>query len=205
MKIEDIISEKQLDVESAKGRYERARQEIEDILATAKAQNRSHLTESEDQRCELAFERVDKTKADLKKAETSLERANAIKAEDDKAEERLLTTHTTSAATRRQGGRGTATISAAGLTYGAGGSYDAAEESPWMDAATGRRASLGREGRFADHEVVRDESARHAERDKILVGTHGDFRSASAFAIDGRLARSNPDCLVEFHHRSCKK
>src|SRR6266704_4135498 len=97
MNIESIISEKQGDVESAKGRYDRARREIEDILATAKAQNRSHLTESEDRRCEAEFERVDRAKADLKKAETSLERANAIKAEDDKAEERLLIRHATGA------------------------------------------------------------------------------------------------------------
>src|SRR5213080_3768968 len=108
MKIEDIISEKQSDVASAKGRYDRARQEIEDILATAKAQNRSHLTESEDRRCEAAFERADKAKAEMTKAESSLERAQAIKAEDDLAEERLLTTHSTGAGMQRSGNRGTA-------------------------------------------------------------------------------------------------
>jgi HK97 family phage major capsid protein len=62
----------------------------------------------------------------------------------------------------------------AGLTYGAG-SYEGADASPWMDSATGRRASLGRNERFADHEVVRDEMQRQAERDKIITGTHGTF------------------------------
>src|SRR6266567_2318538 len=184
MNIESIISEKQGDVESAKGRYDRARREIEDILATAKAQNRSHLTESEDRRCEAAFERVDRAKADLKKAETSLERANAIKAEDDKAEERLLIRHATGAPRSADGEYNLCTRTGfsasdgrvtAHQTYGAGGSYEGSGDSPWMDSATGRRASLGRNECFADHEVVRDETARHAERDKILVGTHGTF------------------------------
>jgi HK97 family phage major capsid protein len=174
MKIEDIIAAKISELESARGRYDRARQDVEDILATAKAQNRSHLTESEDQRCEAAFDKADRAKAEVKKAESSLERANAIKAEDDEAEKRLLTVRDTNAGMRNRGQ--TAAIPAvngAGVLYGAGSQDERSSE--WVDATTGRRAALGRNERFADHEAVREEAARHAERDKIITGTHGSF------------------------------
>ena len=173
MNIESLITQYTSQLEAARTRYNRARQEVEDILATAKTQNRSHLTESEDQRCELAFEKVEKAKAEMTTAEASLAKVRAIEADDAEYVRQSQISIPTNAGMQARGRP--ETISATGLTYGAGGSYEGTDDSPWMDAATGRRASLGRTERFADHEIVREESARHAERDKILVGTHGTF------------------------------
>src|SRR5438309_687905 len=151
---------------------DRARQEIESILDQAKRAGRSHLTNSEDDRAEILFARVDAAKAEMNSAEAALAKCEAIRQDDAEYARQSQISIPTNAA--RSTGVKTSTL-AANPVYGAGGSYEGSGDSPWMDSATGRRASLGRNERFADHEVVRDESERHAERDKILVGTHGTF------------------------------
>jgi HK97 family phage major capsid protein len=148
-----------------------ARSEIERLVSEAELQGRATLTAGADARANALFADINRLSAASRRQEARLVRAREIEAEEVETEKRLNTVHKTGEPRQN----GTATVPVAGLTYGAGGSYDAAEESPWMDSATGRRASLGRNERFADHEAVRDEIARHAERDKILVGTHGTF------------------------------
>src|SRR5262249_49984377 len=41
--------------------------------------------------------------------------------------------------------------------------------------ADGRNAAVGREERWSDNEVVREMSARTAERDRAIMGQHGEF------------------------------
>jgi HK97 family phage major capsid protein len=171
MNIETIIAQKQRDVDSAHTRYDRARQDIEDILSSAQAAGRSHLTATEDGQCDILFETVDKAKADLKSAESSLERASAIKGEDDEYLRQSRISVPTNAGMRN---RGTATISAAGLA-GAGGSYERDESPQWTYRDDGRNAVVGRDQRFSDHEMVREYADRTAERDKHIIGGYGSF------------------------------
>jgi HK97 family phage major capsid protein len=83
MNIESLIARYTGERDSARTRYDRARQEITDILDRAKAAGHSNLSAEADQRCEILLEKADKAKAELRDAESALAKAEAIKAEDD--------------------------------------------------------------------------------------------------------------------------
>ena len=172
MNIETIITRYAAEADSAKLRYERARQEITAILDQAQAAGRNNLTSSEDDRCELLLEKADKAKAELRTAESALAKAKAVKAEDVEYEQQSRATFATAAATRSRGQ--SAVIPVSGLT-GAGGSYERDESSVWKRTNDGRDAVVNRGQRFADHDVVRDQIARDHNRDQAVVGAHGDF------------------------------
>ena len=82
MKIETLIAQYERDAENARSRENLARQQLEEILAAAKAAGRSHLLKSEDDQCEDLFAKAEKAKADLRTAETALAQAKAIQADD---------------------------------------------------------------------------------------------------------------------------
>jgi HK97 family phage major capsid protein len=49
----------------------------------------------------------------------------------------------------------------------------ASDGPPWRYADTGKSAAVERGQRFSDHHAAREYAERNAERDKVLVGTHG--------------------------------
>jgi HK97 family phage major capsid protein len=157
MKIESLISRYERDGNAARDREKRAREQIEDILSAAGAEGRSSLVESEDQRCEELFSRIDAAKADAAKADENLKTLRSVKAEEDESDRAMRETHPTNA----------------GRLYGAGGSYG--ESSPWTYLNDGRNAAVRSDQRFGDHEIVREYAARESERDKAVTGTFGGF------------------------------
>ena len=172
MNIETIITRYAGEADSARTRYERARQEITEVLNRAEAAGHNHLSAADDRKCELLLETADKAKRELTAAETALAKAKAIKTEDVEYERQSRATFPTAAATRSRGQN--SVISAAGLS-GAGGSYERDESSVWKRTNDGRDAVVNRGQRFADHDVVRDQIARDHGRDQAIVGAHGDF------------------------------
>ena len=127
----------------------RNRRRIEMTLDDAKRAGRSNLTEAEDIDCERRFAEIDDDKL-------ALARALKVKSDDDAADAAMRETHPTSArphsADRDNGRDGT-----------------------WLRSSDGRVATVARDESFSSHEVVRDEMARHAERDRHIVEGHGDF------------------------------
>jgi len=166
MNIETIIAQKSRDVENARNRQNRAKQDIEDILARAKREGRSNLTKIEDDRCEVLFSAIELAKADLRNAESALERSKALQAEDDEYVRQSRISYPTSAARSR----------GQTATYGASGDYERTSETPqWTYRDDGRNAVVDRGQRFADHEMAREHADRTAERDKHVVGGYGSF------------------------------
>lgn len=88
--IDDLILSIEVEKEQAQKRYERAKAEVQNILARAKADGRANLTEEEDADCETAFKTRDRAKVDIKGIENKLARAQKIKAEEADAELGLL-------------------------------------------------------------------------------------------------------------------
>lgn len=172
MNISTLIARYQGEADSARTRYDRARQEITSILNSAQAANRTNLTKTEDDRCELLLDTADRAKAEMNSAETALAKAKAVRDEDAEYDRQSRISIPTAAGMRARGQ--SAIIPAAGLT-GAGGSYERAESPEWIRASDGRNAVVARNQRFADHEVVRAEIERSAERDRTIIGQHGDF------------------------------
>jgi hypothetical protein len=107
MKIEDLVARYQRDVESARTRYNRSREQITAILDQAKRAGNSHLSETQDRQCESLLEAADRAKEELRSAEAALSSAKEIEADENRLEERLNVTHKTSAPRRA----GTASLS----------------------------------------------------------------------------------------------
>jgi len=166
MDIATIIAQKSRDVENTRNRQNRAKQEIEDILATAKRAGRSHLTKIEDDRCEILFNAIELAKTDLCSAESSLAQAKEIQSDDAEYVRQSRIGYPTSAARSR----------GQTATYGASGDYERTSETPqWTYRDDGRNAVVDRGQRFGDHELVREYADRNAERDKHITGGYGSF------------------------------
>lgn len=88
--IDELITSIEVEKEQAQKRYERAKAEVQNILARAKADGRANLTEEEDADCEAAFKTRDRAKVDIKGIENKLARAQKIKAEEADVEIGLL-------------------------------------------------------------------------------------------------------------------
>ena len=102
MNITDLVAQYQRDVDSARTRYDRARQEITSILDRAKAAGFSNLTAAQDRQCESLLQAADKAKAELRSAESALVKAKEIENDENRLELRLNTVHNTG--TGRQNG-----------------------------------------------------------------------------------------------------
>jgi hypothetical protein len=109
MKIEDLVAQYKRDVDSARTRYDRARQDITAVLDKAKSEGRSNLTAAEDRHCESMLEKADAAKEELRSAEEALASAKQIQSEEDEYT-RLSQISVPTSAARRQSGRGTATV-----------------------------------------------------------------------------------------------
>jgi hypothetical protein len=90
MNIDDLILSIEVEKEQAQKRYERAKAEVQNILARAKADGRANLTEEEDADCEAAFRNRDRAKNDIKGCDNKLARAQKIKSEEADVEISLL-------------------------------------------------------------------------------------------------------------------
>jgi hypothetical protein len=108
--IETLITQYTSQADAARTRMERAHQEITAILDLVKARGASNLTKAEDDQAELLLEKAEKAKAELRAAEAALAKAEAIRQDEDEYARQSQIGIPTAAATRRQGGRGTATV-----------------------------------------------------------------------------------------------
>lgn len=117
------------------------------ILTQARAEGRSNLTDREG-------EAVAQYQRQAQKARDNYDQAKAIVAEELRTDASMSDNTPTGA---RSPGQRDHT------------------PSEWRYADSGRDAAVGRNQRFADHELVSEYAARNADRDRHIVGTHGDF------------------------------
>ena len=153
MNIETLIFQYAAKVDAARVKHERARAGIQSILDQAERDGQKNLSVVDDQRCEAFFAEVDQAKREQAEAESALAKAQAIKAEDD--------------AYDRQ--------SHIRIPTNAGRPVASDEPQEWQRTNDGRIATVARNQRFADHEVVRDQITRDYDRDQAIIGAHGDF------------------------------
>ena len=174
MKIEEIIAAKRSEVAKYAREERRYREAIESILAEAERSGAKALTESQDAQAEILFDKLERAKAACEKASDALKRAEAVKAETDEEEKRFAEVHTVAA--RRSGGSdGAYSVGQRVSRDGAEVTMVQGDGNPWRNRASGQVATVERGQSFADHEVVKREAAKYGERDRILVGTHGEF------------------------------
>jgi HK97 family phage major capsid protein len=157
---------------------------IEDILEGAERAGRKSLTDAEDARAELIFREIETLREANTVIKRKLERAREIEREEEEIDARL-NERVECPRIKRDSGSGEwqrisvtpsridgPNMSRSGVElYGA-----SVSDSPqWVRSADGRNAVVERGQRFNDHAVVRDIIGRESERDRHIVGQHGDF------------------------------
>lgn len=97
--IKELIAGIEVEREAAEKREQKARKEIEIILASAQQEGRSSLSEEEDTRCETLFEQIELSKTQQSGITSKLARAKKVEAEEVESEARLSATHVVAART----------------------------------------------------------------------------------------------------------
>jgi hypothetical protein len=87
--IKELIAGIEVEREAAEKREQKARKEIEVILASAQQEGRSALSEEEDARCEELFNMIELAKTQQAGITQKLSRAKKVEAEETEAEARL--------------------------------------------------------------------------------------------------------------------
>jgi HK97 family phage major capsid protein len=93
--IKELIAGIEVEREAAEKREQKARKEIEIILASAQQEGRSALSEEEDARCEQLFESIELAKTQQAGITQKLSRAKKVESEEIESEARLQVTHET--------------------------------------------------------------------------------------------------------------
>jgi len=93
--IKELIAGIEVEREAAEKREQKARKEIEIILASAQQEGRSALSEEEDTRCEQLFEAIELAKSQQAGITQKLSRAKKVESEEIESEARLQVTHET--------------------------------------------------------------------------------------------------------------
>jgi HK97 family phage major capsid protein len=176
MNINQLLAQEERKLNEIKDRESEARKELEAIIARGEAEGRKNMTADEDAHCERLFSTIKSAQSERKIAEGRVEECRKVKAEDDEADSRMSQV---TYLKRSPGAAPTYEMRVGGETprfdvgYGAPVSRDNSAE--WKRSADGRNAVVERGQRFADHDVVRGELERNAERDRTIVGQHGDM------------------------------
>lgn len=181
--IDQTIAQIEAELDAAKRHYSEAREEIKLLIERGEQEGRSAMTDDERRRSSALFRSID----DLKRTRASLQEkladAYRVKAEEEQSNADAADTHRVEFK-RSDNGTMVAVENASPQVGRASSSelrswsFDqtrsASPSSPtWVEANTGRNAALRSDQRFNDHDVVREDNSRNAERDRILTGTHG--------------------------------
>ncbi len=146
-----------------------AKHEIEIMLDSATAQNRAELTSAEAVRTDALFRDIDRMKSARRRIEARLEKARAIQADERELDRRASESDpgyskpAGSPSIRQAAADGT-------MLYGAG----SATTPEFTRLSDGRNAAMTKGQRFADHPIVREAITGTAERDRHIIGQHGD-------------------------------
>jgi HK97 family phage major capsid protein len=185
--IHDMVREIEESIRDNKDREETLRSRIQFALDRAESRGQKSLDPETDAKCEKMFSEIESLKAARKVMNSKLARAREVAAEEDEAEARLnermeVKRNATTSSTREFRADGFGPDGRpdfdrhASLVYGYGGSYESERSGDsWLRSTDGRSATVARGQRFADHTVVRDAMARESQRDRHIVGQHGDF------------------------------
>jgi HK97 family phage major capsid protein len=178
--IHDMVREIEESIRDNKDREETLRSRIQHILDRAEARGEKSLDAETDKRCEAMFSDIEELRSARKRMNAKLARAREVAAEENEADARLNErVENPVIAARRNSGSGEwlrigEPVSRNGVElYGASVARD---DSPsWVRSNDGRNAIVERGQSFNDHAVVRDVMGRESERDRAIVGQHGDF------------------------------
>src|ERR1035438_3674198 len=136
--------------DAAKGRADRAKDELDEILAAARAAGDTHLSEVQSTRTDKLFETIDSAKSEMRDASGAIDALESAQSEDATADRRSHDVNPTNA------GKRTASLS---VTERPGSSPTAdrtgSDEPTWHRSNDGLTATVGRSQRLADHEVTR--------------------------------------------------
>lgn len=150
-----------------------AKRKLDGIIRRGAAENRTKMTEAEEHETAVLF-------GEIREIDGKIAMAKQIRDEEAESDEASRDTHPTGAGT--SGGRNYSLDSrtqfdshgkVVSSTFGASVQRDESPE--WIRTADGRPATVARGQRFADHESVRAEIARYADRDRHITEAHGDF------------------------------
>jgi HK97 family phage major capsid protein len=143
--------------------------EIRVLLEQAERDGRTHLNAAEDARIDVLRAERDRASDELGKIARQLARIEA--ARDEMAEQLVKMNEIHPTGARLPQGR------SAALRIGSGAPAPADSGPRWVRSSDGRPAVVERGQRIASNEVVAEQIARAAERDRHIVGMHGGLGS----------------------------
>jgi HK97 family phage major capsid protein len=135
-----------------------------DALDTAGLEN---LTPEQERMTESLYAKHREAIDEVRRAEGALKALRDAQAEDAEADRLSRQVHDTGV--QLPGGDNETRVGREAVSVAPGGSGDPI----WRYADTGKPAALERGQRIADHHAAQEYASRNAERDRVLVGTHG--------------------------------
>jgi HK97 family phage major capsid protein len=171
MTIHEMVAKIEEEIRDNKEREAAACASIQRIIDRGQAEGRTTMTQAEDARSEAMFADIERLRAARKRLNAKLAEARKVQAEEDENDRlmslpgKVLVRHPNGDHEYRMGVTADQAV------------IRTAESPEWIRSADGRTATVSRDMRFSDHEVVRGEIARNSERDRHIVETHGGFGS----------------------------
>jgi HK97 family phage major capsid protein len=158
--IAEVIAAQQARLENAKAREQRAHDESKLILELAAKQGRTYLEAGESERSDKLWDDIGAAKDDQRKAEFALAELRKAEAEETEYQRKASESHP--GAPRTGGGYTTQrALPRAGEPLSA---PDRATDGPQWTREDGRVATVGRNERFADNAIVREQIERDPGR-----------------------------------------
>jgi HK97 family phage major capsid protein len=168
MDIHMLVSAAEQDLEDAQEAERSIKAQIKRILDGAQTEKRTHLNADEDKEVDKLFAAAERAKAEVKKVERKLARAQAIEAEEAEIDRQSSIVKPHAPAAKRE--------QRFHVTDNRSITRTETEDGPkWVRSIDGRNAAVEAGERWSDNEIVREATAKTAERDAHIVGTHGDF------------------------------
>jgi HK97 family phage major capsid protein len=162
MTISQLIAGAQDEINAASLSEQRARTECQALLDAASAEGRKNLNAEESARSDELLATIGVASANRQRAETKLARAKELEAEDAAYDAR--------AATVRPAGPVRAVNAASGVVM-----HDRSDSGPVWRREDGREATVARDARFSEHEIVQEHAERSRGREEAAIGQYGDI------------------------------
>jgi HK97 family phage major capsid protein len=179
MNIHELVAKTEEDIRDNKAREATLRATIQRMLDRAESEGRMSMTVAEDAKSEAILRDIESLKAARKRLNSNLAEARRVEAEEDENDRRsrmpgkTLVRNADGTHEYREWRVGEPVSRNGVELYGAPVQSDV---SAWR-SSDGEVASVSRDQAFASHPVMQREAAKFAERDRIIVGQHGDFAS----------------------------
>ena len=174
MNASQLVQQCQMEYDAAEDKYTRAQESMRDIIERCEREGRKDLTLEEDRQADEFYAEANLRRAEMKSLKLRLDNAKRVEAEEREFERPEPSRRSFAAAPRASGMQVRERSMADGTSRPA--STTRSDDRPlFTRVSDGKDAALRSDMSFRDHELVRAEIERTADRDRYITGTHGDL------------------------------